>query len=232
MITASTAIRNFMEYNTTRQQLNIPEYGRLVHKMIEYAMTIEDREKRTRAARQIVMVMGQLTNAQREGGDYKQKLWDHLYIISGYQLDVDSPYPKPEPPDGEIKMNKPSYPHTSIKYRQYGKSVEAMIEKTIAYEEGPEKETLTRYIANHLKKMYLSWNRESVQDDLIGKHLSMMSDGKLELSEDTRLETIVDLPQRNLSMNNKKKKHGGQGKQNNQKNYGNFNRKKQRKQQG
>jgi hypothetical protein len=222
-----------MEYNTTRQHLSIPEYGRLVHKMIEYTMTIEDREKRNRAARQIVMVMGQLTNAQREGGDYKQKLWDHLFMISGYQLDIDSPFPKPEPPAEEKKPIKPSYPHSHINYKQYGKSVELMIEKTIEYEEGPEKETLTRYIANHLKKMYLNWNRESVQDDLIGKHLSMMSGGKLQLSEDTRLEAAVELLPRINNNTGKKKKYGGQGgKQNNQKNYGNYNRKKQRKQQG
>ena len=194
--------------------------------MIEFAMTIEDREKRNRAARQIVMVMGQLTNAQKEGGDYKQKLWDHLFIMSNYQLDVDSPFPKPQPPTEENKPVKPSYPHQKINFRQYGKSVELMIEKTIEYEEGPEKETLTRYIANHLKKMYLNWNRESVQDDLIGKHLYMLSGGKLELSEDTRLEAASELIQRNNLNNNKKKKHGGQ-KQNN-KNYGNYNRKKRK----
>ena len=162
-----------MNYNTQREQLSIPEYGRAVQEMIAYALTIEDREKRTRAARQIVMVMGQLTNAQREGGDYKQKLWDHLFIMSDYKLDVDAPFPIPER-HVEKKPVKPNYPHTDIRFKQYGKNVELMIEKTIAYEEGEEKSTLIRYIANHLKKMYLNWNRESVQDDLIGKHLAML----------------------------------------------------------
>jgi hypothetical protein len=217
-----------MEYNTKREKLTIPEYGRNVEKMIEYTLTIDDREKRSRAARQIVMVMGQLTNSTREGGDYRQKLWDHLIIISGYKLDVDSPFPKPEPPAAENKPVKPSYPHKNISFKQYGKSVELMIEKTIEYEEGPEKETLTRYIANHLKKMYLNWNRESVQDDLIGKHLSMLSNGKLLLSEDTRLETTVDIIARN-----KKKKFIPGGKQNNnQKTYNNKFRKNNRKPQG
>lgn len=215
-----------MNYNTQREQLAIPEYGRSVQEMIAYALSIEDREKRTRAARQIVMVMGLLTNAQREGGDYKQKLWDHLFIMSDYQLDVDSPYPMPEKKEDHIPV-KPNYPHTDIRFKQYGKNVELMIEKTIAYDEGEEKSTLTRYIANHLKKMYLNWNRESVQDDLIGKHLALLSEGKLELPEDTRLEVIAEVVHRT-----KKKKFQGQGgKQGGQKNYGNYNRKK-RKQQG
>jgi hypothetical protein len=215
-----------MNYNTQREKLAIPEYGRGVHEMIAYAITIEDREKRNRAARQIVMVMGQLTNAQREGGDYKQKLWDHLFIISDYKLDVDSPFPRPEAKAERLPV-KPHYPHQQIRFMQYGKNIEMMIEKTIEYPDGEEKETLTRYIANHLKKMYLNWNRESVQDDLIGKHLTMLSDGKLELSEDTRLEATTEI----IHRNKKKKFNGGGGKQNN-KNYGNYNRKKQRKQQG
>lgn len=218
-----------MNYNTQREQLVIPEYGRGVQEMIDFALTLEDKEKRTRAARQIVMVMGQLTNAQREGGDYKQKLWDHLFIMSGFKLDVDSPFPMPEPHEDHVPV-KPNYPHTDIRFKQYGKNVELMIAKTIEYEEGEEKATLTRYIANHLKKMYLNWNRESVQDDLIGKHLSMLSNGKLELPEDTRLEVVSEI----IYRSNKKKKFSGQsGKQgSNQKNYGNYNRKKQRKQQG
>lgn len=218
-----------MEYNTQREQLSIPEYGRNVNKMIEFTLTIDDREKRSRAARQIVMVMGQLTNAAREGGDFKQKLWDHLFIMSDYKLEVDSPFPNPGPPLAENRPVKPSYPHQKINFKQYGKSVEKMIEKTIEYEDGKEKETLTRYIANHLKKMYLNWNRESVQDDLIGKHLSMLSNGKLQLSEDTRLETTIDI----IARNKKKKFIKLGGSQNNQKNYSNYNnRKKQRKQQG
>jgi hypothetical protein len=147
--------------------------------------------------------------------------------MSDYKLDVDSPFPMPEHHQDKVPV-KPNYPHQQIQFKQYGKNVELMIEKTIEYPEGEEKETLTRYIANHLKKMYLNWNRESVQDDLIGKHLSMLSGGKLTLSEDTRLEATNEIIQRN-----KKKKFIPQnGKQNNQKNYGNNYRKKQRKQQG
>jgi hypothetical protein len=216
-----------MKYNSTREKLLLPEYGRNVQKMVEYIMTIEDREMRSMAARQIVSVMGHLTNAPKDGGDFRHKLWDHLFFISDYKLDVDAPYPMPERPEEPIPPQKPSYPHQRINYKQYGKSVELMIEKTVEYEDGPEKETLTRYIANHLKKMYMNWNRESVQDDLIAKHLEMLSNGKLTLAEDTRLETVVEIISRN-----KKKKFSGAGKQNNNhKNYGKYsNRKNQRKQ--
>lgn len=222
-----------MKYNTRREHLMIPEYGRAVQEMIEYALTIEDREKRTMAARQIVMVMGQLTNSQREGSDFKQKLWDHLFIMSDYKLDVDAPFPMPEARI-EHKPVKPHYPHTNIRFKQYGKNIELMIEKTIAYEDGEEKETLKRYLANYLKRMYLNWNRETVQDDLIGQHLSMLSNGRLELPEDTKLEVITDIaPQRQNTGQNKKKKYSGQNKQGgNPKNFQNYNRKKQRKQQG
>jgi len=217
-----------MNYNTQREHLAIPEYGRSVQEMIAFALSIEDKEKRTRAARQIVMVMGQLTNAQREGGDYKQKLWDHLYIMSDYKLDIDSPFPMPEHHEDHVPV-KPNYPHTDIRFKQYGKNVEMMIAKTIELPTGEEKETLTRYIANHLKKMYLNWNRESVQDDLIAKHLTLLSDGKLELAEDTKLEAVSEIIQRN-----KKKKFTGPSNKPglNQKNYGNYNRKKQKRQQG
>lgn len=212
-----------MEYNTSRKKISIPEYGRNVHKMIEYTMTIPEKEKRNSAARQIISVMGQLTAYHKDGGDFRQKLWDHLFIISDYKLDIDSPYPIPSPSEEVNKIQKPSYPHQNITFKQYGKCVEKMIEKVIAYEEGPEKETLTRYIANHLKKMYLNWNRDTVQDGLIAEHLSSLSGGKLVLSEDTKLETTIDIIARN-----KKKKYPSNGKQHNQKNYSNYRKKTRR----
>jgi hypothetical protein len=211
-----------MDYNTTREKIIIPEYGRNVHKMIEYAMTIEDRAMRSAAARSIIIAMAQLTNAAKEGGDIRRKLWDHLYIMSDYKLDVDSPFPMPQPASEMPAPQKPAYPHNHIRFRQYGKSVELMIEKTIEYEDGPEKETLTRYIANHLKKMYLNWNRESVQDDLIGQHLSTLSNGKLTLAEDVRLESTAEI----ITRNKKKKTTGSQKQSSNQKNYIKFNNKK------
>jgi hypothetical protein len=191
-----------MEYNTQRPLLTISEYGRNIHKMIEYTMTIEDRDRRNRAAQTIVSIMAQLNNPQRlDTSEFKQKMWDHLFMISGYQLDVDSPFPKPNPDVKEMEKFKCAYPNRYIKYRQYGKNVENMIQKAIDYPEGEEKDALIRYIANHLKKLYLSWNRESVTDEVIFEHLSNLSQGQIKLDETTRLEHSSNL----IAINKSKK---------------------------
>jgi len=191
-----------MEYNTQRPLLSISEYGRNVHKMIEYALSIEDRDRRNRAAQTIVAIMAQLNNPQRlDTQEFKQKIWDHLFMISGYQLDVDSPFPKPNPDVEELEKFKCAYPNKYIKYRQYGKNAENMIQKIIDLPEGEEKQALTRYIANHLKKLYLSWNRESVSDEVIFEHLSNLSEGQIKLDEKFRLEHSSNL----IAINKSKK---------------------------
>lgn len=195
-----------MEYNTQRPLLQNSEYGRNIHKMIEYTLTIEDRERRNKAARTVVAIMGSLNNPQRlDTAEFKQKIWDHLFMISNYQLDVDSPFPKPNPDVKESEIFKCSYPNKYIKYRQYGKNIENMIQKAIEFEDGEEKDTLVKYIANHLKKLYISWNRDSVTDEVILEHLSILSDGKLKLNENVRLENTRDL----IALNNRKKTSSG-----------------------
>jgi len=219
-----------MEYNTQRPLLTISEYGRNIHKMIEYAMTIEDRDRRNRAAQTIVSIMAQLNNPQRlDTTEFKQKMWDHLFMISDYKLDVDSPFPKPDPDEKEMQKFKCTYPNKYIKYRQYGKNVENMIQKAIDFPEGEEKDVLIRYIANHLKKLYLSWNRESVSDEVIFEHLSILSEGQIKLDENTRLVHANDL----IAINKSKKSvasksgenKGGKYRDNNwkRKNYSNNN---------
>ncbi len=183
-----------MEYNTQRTLLRISEYGRNIEKMIEFAITIEDRDRRNKAAKTIVAIMTQLNNPQKlDSSEFKQKIWDHLFMISEYKLDVDSPFPKPDPNIKELETFKLSYPNKFIKFRQYGKHAENMIVKAVDYEEGPEKEALILLIANHLKKLYLSWNRDSVTDEVIGEHLSKLSDGKLKLDENVRLDNVKEL---------------------------------------
>ncbi len=194
-----------MKYNTTRSHLVIPEYGRNIQNMIEYAITIEDRDTRNRLAFVIVNIMGQLNPHLREAANYKQKLWDHLFIISDFKLDVDSPYTKPSPEILTNKPVKPSYPNESIKFKPYGKNIENIIKKAIELEEGPEKELLTQTIANQLKKSYLSWNRDSVNDDLIIQHLSTLSGNNLKLSEEFKLEATSDIIFRNGQNNIKRK---------------------------
>jgi hypothetical protein len=193
-----------MEYNTTRNYLQMPEYGRNIQKMINHAIGIEDRERRLKVAHVIVNIMAQMHPKVKETGDFKHKLWDHLFIISDWKLDVDGPYP---PPSKEVLSAKPEpikYSEGKIKFKPYGKNIEAVIEKAIAYEEGPEKEAFIKSIANHLKKSYLNWNRDSVNDNLIFEHFKELSDGKLVLDDEFKLNETNDILARN-----KKKKYSG-----------------------
>lgn len=203
-----------MDYNSTREKLIIPEYGRNVQKMAAYVLTIEDREKRTNLAKALVNIMSQLHPDQRDTADYKRKLWDHLHIISNYQLDVDGPFPAPSPEERQEKPQRIPYPQEIIRFRPYGKNIAKIIEKACQFEDGPEKDALVKNIANHLKKSYLNWNRDSVNDELITDHLKELSHGKLKLSDDMRLAHTNDLLSKNTeqrnapsnSNNNRKKK--------------------------
>ena len=188
-----------MEYNTERSKLVIAEYGRNIQKMIDYAITIEDREKRSKIARIIVNIMAQMNPHVRENEDYMHKLWDHLYYISDFKLDVDSPYPPPEKDTFQKKPERIPYSDNKITFRHYGKYVEKLIEKVSELEEGEDKEYLIQVIANHLKKSYLNWNRDSVNDETIFKHLEELSGGKLKLSEDQQLLSTHEILSRNRS---------------------------------
>ena len=182
-----------LEYNSQRGKMFIPEYGRNIQKMVKHAMGVENRDERNRVAQAIINVMGQLNPHLRDINDFKHKLWDHIFIISDFKLDVDSPYPKPTPATFEGKPDKVKYPYYNIKYRFYGKTIELMIQKAIGMEEGEIKNLLIQSIANHMKKSYLNWNKESVGDDIIISHLSDLSAGKLKLGDDFRLHTTGDI---------------------------------------
>ncbi|MCX6233704.1 MAG: DUF4290 domain-containing protein [Bacteroidetes bacterium] len=206
-----------MEYNTTRNNLVIREYGRNIQKMIEYTIAIEDREKRTQLAKYIVNLMAQMNPVSREMGDVKHKLWDHLHIIADYKLDIDAPFPPPTPQEIALRPERIPYHNPGdIMFRYYGKNIDKIIDKAIEMEDGPEKQAITRTIANHLKKSYLSWNRESVTDELIADHLNTLSRGKLKLSDEDRLSHTNDI----LARNKKKKfKKEGNGNHNNNLNH-------------
>lgn len=192
-----------MEYNTTREMMVIPEYGRNVQRMIQFACTIEDREQRNKAAKFIINVMGQLNPSVKESGDYKHKLWDHLYIIADFKLDVDAPYPPPPPLSLSTKPETLSYHDKEIEFKHYGKNIALMIEKATEYEDGPEKDALVIAIANHMKKSYLNWNRESVNDELIELHLKVLSQDKLKLHQDFRFAHTNDILARNTPVKRK-----------------------------
>lgn len=186
-----------MEYNSTRNKLVMPEYGRNVQKMIRNAMTIEDREKRSRIAKAIVNIMASMNPKVKESADYKQKLWDHLIIISDFKLDVDSPYPYPDQHVLKSRPRKLNYKKNPMRFRHYGRNIERIIAKAIALPDGEEKEALIQIIANHLKKSYLNWNRDSVNDELIYKHFEELSGGDLKLDEDFKFHETSEILGRN-----------------------------------
>jgi len=176
-----------MEYNTGRSPLLISEYGRHVQKMIQHAMTLKDRDERNKAAKAIIGVMGQVNPHLRDVYDFRHKLWDHLFIMSGFQLDVDSPFPIPSPQSFITKPEMINYPSYKVRFRHYGKITESLINVACEYSEGTEKKELTNLIANQMKKSYLLWNNKSITDDIIFSDLKKISQGKLELSPDTVL---------------------------------------------
>lgn len=191
-----------MEYNTSRSKMNISQYGRNIQKMIEYIMTVDDREERNKLTKATIDIMGQLNPHLRDVTDFKHKLWDHLFIMSDFKLDVDSPYPKPSPEILTKKPEKLKYASNDINFKHYGRNLERMIAKATEFEEGKEKDALITLIANHMKKCYLTWNRESVNDSEISEHLSILSNGKLKLNKNIRLNNTAEI----LSKN-KRRKH-------------------------
>jgi hypothetical protein len=199
-----------LEYNTTRNLLTLPEYGRSVQKMVEYALTIGDREQRSQVAKAIVNIMAQLNPLVKEQNDYKHKLWDHLHFIADFKLDVDSPFTAPTALELAAKPETVPYGDKNFRYGHYGRNIEKIIEKATELEDGPEKESYVKAIGNHLKKTYLTWNRDSVNDELIYEHLKELSHGKLKLADDTQLSHTNDL----LARTAKKKKFTGRPKDN------------------
>ncbi|RRO22169.1 DUF4290 domain-containing protein [Flavobacteriaceae bacterium 14752] len=194
-----------LEYNSERNQLVIPEYGRHVQKMVEHCLKEEDKSKRTQMAHAIVEVMANINPNHRDATDFQQKLWDQLFIISDFKLDVDAPY---DIPDKEELFKKPEplpYPQNHPKYRFYGNNISRMINEAIKVEDGKLKEALVYTIANHMKKCFLNWNRDSVKDSVIFKHLEELSDGKLTLkSDDETLSEASDLIKNHVKRKPKK----------------------------
>lgn len=205
-----------LEYNTEREHLIIPEYGRHLQKMINHAKTRETKEERNNLAKAIISVMGNLQPHLRDVPDFKHKLWDQLFIMADFDIDVDSPYDKP---DREVIQARPEplkYPQNFPKYRFYGNNIKTMIDVAITWEEGEMKEALTYTIANHMKKCFLNWNKDTVEDDVIFNHLFELSDGKLNLKDSE--EDLTD----STSLLRTKSKYS----QKNNKKYNNNNKKK------
>jgi hypothetical protein len=186
-----------MEYNTQLPHLQIPEYGRNIQIMIDHCITIEDRDERNRCARAIIQIMGQLNPHLRDIADFTHKLWDHLFVISKFKLDVDSPYPRPNAETFTTKPKVVPYPANKIRYKHYGKTIERIIDVAKTYDEGAEKRELSRLIANHLKKSYVNWNKDSVTDDVIFKQFREMTNNELIIDENSALTHANELKNKN-----------------------------------
>ncbi len=197
-----------MEYSSLKGTLIMPEYGRNVQKMIEYAVTIEDREERTKCVNAIVEIMGNLFPYLRDVHDFKHKLWDHVAIMSNFHLDIDYPFEIVKKEELYEKPETVPYQTRSFKYKHYGQNLENMIAKASEYEEGEEKNEFVWLIANQMKKCFLLWNKEVVDDKKIFDDLRELSNGKLDISDDffTLVETkdVLQSPRRNNMRNRKK----------------------------
>ena len=173
-----------LEYNSDREDLIIPEYGRHIHKMVNQAIECNNKDERNNMAKAIIGVMGNLNPHLRDVPDFQHKLWDQLFIMSQFQLDVDSPYPKPSKEIFEQKPEKLNYPQNHPKYRFYGNNIKKMIDVAVSWEDGEMKSQLVYVIANHMKKCFLNWNKDTVEDNLIFEHLNELSEGKLKVNSE------------------------------------------------
>ena len=176
-----------MDYNSNRKNLILPEYGRHIQKMVDHAVTIEDREERTKCAKTIIGIMGNMFPHLRDVNDFKHKLWDHLAIMSDFQLDIDYPYELLAKETLTKRPDKIPYRNSKISSMHYGELVEKMIEQAILLEDETERKHLIVMIANHMKKSLFIWNKDSVTDERIFDDLKKLSKGKLIAEEGTKL---------------------------------------------
>lgn len=216
-----------MEYNSTRPKLVLKEYGRHVQLIVESCLAEKDPEKRNRYAKEIIELMGQLNPHLRNVEDFRHKLWDHLFIMSDYQLQVDSPYPIKNREEIERKPERLPYPQSRLKYRHYGKNVTKLISKAISTEDAEKQAAFSNCIGNFMKLVYQNWSQENVNDEIIKNDLNLMSEGQLTVADDQDLNSLARAnkfkPGRNENNNRGKGgggkfRHGGGG-QNRNKNF-------------
>jgi hypothetical protein len=205
-----------LEYNTEREKLIIPEYGRHFQKMVDHAVSVEDKEERIKLAHAIISVMGNLQPHLRDVPEFNHKLWDQLFIMSDFKLDVPSPFPITSKELLEQKPDPLDYPQNFPKYRFYGNNIKRMIDVAISWEKGEKRSGLEHTIANHMKKCFLNWNKDTVEDGIIYKHLTELSKGEINLEGSGELLTdsetflknkIVKTPPSNNRSKNNKQRH-------------------------
>ena len=197
-------------YNTERVRLYIPEYGRNVQKMVGYLKTIEDRQKRNEQAKAVIKVMEIINPAVKLQENYEHKLWDHLHIISGFSLDVDSPYPVPAPESLNEKPLPVPIEKRPIKATHYGRNIESIIELIAQTEDGEMKTGMIRSLAIYMRQQYLIWNKDTVTDETILQDIVRLSDGRITIPEGLQLSKGIPEQQFNRNGNNQNKNKSNQ----------------------
>lgn len=207
-----------MQYNTQRKKMKLPEYGRSIQNMVDYAITIEDPQERQRCANTIISIMGNMNPQLRDVTDFNHKLWDHLAIMSDFKLDIEYPYEIVPQDHLDSRPELVSYPNANIKYRHYGRTVQMLINAACDFEEGVEKDNMIALIGNHMRKAYTTWNKDVVEEQKIIDDLYELSQGKLVLTPE-RLQLMqrrMDEAMRRTGGNNNK--NNGKAKMGNNKN--------------
>ncbi len=206
-------MKDNLEYNTIREDLIIPEYGRHIQKMIHHASSQKSKDERNKIAKSIISVMGNLQPHLRDVSDFQHKLWDQLFIMSDFKLDVDSPFEKPKKEELLAKPDPLSYPQNFPKYRFYGNNIKIMIDEAVKWDSGDKKDALVYIIANHMKKCFLNWNKDSVEDQVIFDHLYEISNSKIDLrnSKETLLDSSVLMRSKKRFSNKKYFKKNNKG---------------------
>jgi hypothetical protein len=182
-----------MDYNTQRKKLALPEYGRSIHKMVDWVTTIEDRNERNSQIRSVIAVMGNMNPHLRDVNDFKHKLWDHVHIMSDFKIDIDSPFPIPTRESFNTPIHTIPYASDPIKIRHYGRNVQQMINIMARSEDTEIKEKSLILLANHMKKSYVTWNKETISDDIIFRDIEFLSGGKIKISENVKLAPAYNL---------------------------------------
>lgn len=208
-----------MDYNTNRKKLELPEYGRNVQNMVAIIKNTPDRAERNRLAKSTIQLMENMNPQLRDVADYKHKLWDHLAVIADFDLDIDSPYPLPTQAEIHQKPSKMKYSNPDeIRFKHYGKILEDMVRKATQYPEGEERNALIAVIANQMKKSFLTWNRETVSDDVIFADLLAIACNRISIPEGLKLKDSRDLLRQQAmastgAATNNSKKHKGKKQQ-------------------
>ncbi len=212
-----------MDYNTQREKLLMPEYGRHVQDMINYVKNLPDKEKRNEQINAVVQVMGTLNPQLRDINDFKHKLWDHVHIISDFEIDIDSPYPTPTRETLSAKPDSIPLQKTPVKAMHYGRNIQNMIEVIAQREDDEVKTFMIKTLASYMKQQYLIWNKDSVSEETIFNDIYKLSDGRITVPEGVHIgmgmsDNGSNYQRNNTNRNNHKNKNRSSNNNNNNNN--------------